>query len=96
MVATGQELPEANEVSTQMTKQLTVCAELLLAMTILASGCGERVKSPSNTLRIEPIAVVESGIARWDPNDDSTLHVHAIGIPDMERYVCSDSPWVTP
>jgi hypothetical protein len=67
-----------------MTNPTIQRARLLYAIGFLACGCGEGAMSPSTGIRIEAIAAVESGIAHWDPNDDSTLYVHAIGIPDDE------------
>jgi hypothetical protein len=67
-----------------MTNHFLARAGLVFAISFIASGCSETVISPSNGIRIEPIAAIENGIARWDPNDDSTLYMHAIGIPDEE------------
>lgn len=62
----------------------TTDALVLSGTAILLSACGESVLSPTNRFRIEPIAVVEGGIAQWDPNDEPTLYLHAIGIADEE------------
>ncbi len=57
---------------------------LVFSFTVLTCGCGEGPLLSTDGIRIEPIAAVENGIAHWDPNDDSTLYMHAVGIPDDE------------
>lgn len=57
---------------------------LLLSPVLLLLGCGADPVGTTPSLGIEPIAAVVNGVAQWDPNDDSTLYLHAIGIPDEE------------